>query len=582
MKPLKSLLTFALLALSALTTSGQAASSKPQDQQETAALTAAEQKEPLRYPFAAETPEQRAERMAWWHEAKFGLFIHWGLYAIPARGEWYMRNQKVPFAEYSKYAAEFNPSKFDADQWMRIAADAGMKYLVITAKHHDGFAMFDSKASAYNIVKATPFKRDPLKELSVAAPEHGIRFGVYYSYLADWGHPGGQSGGGHWDAAHQDGDIDAYIDIVAVPQVKELLENYGPIGEFWFDNDGSKGMSNARANRYFDLFKAQPKVVINPRLVQGDFDTQEQRISPQRPLGDWEACLTINGSWGYRDVPTKPLNIILPKMIDVWSKGGNVLLNVGPTREGTFPEGDIVRLAEIGAWLRVNGAAVYSSKGGPFDYLPWGRATLKGNTLYLHVFDWPQKGVLRFPAPLAVKSARLVAAPDSTLSGGSKNGAYQLQVPATAPDPVASVIALELDTVPQRVCSLAWGKAVTTSSNPRDAAALTDDNPSTRWKAAKDATTASVEVDLGDTMAFDTFRLGSCFSKIKKHVLEIKNGEVWIPVLAGEKMPQDEYLATFATVSARYVRLRVLEIEPGSEIALASFELFKAQHLLDP
>ena len=227
------------------------------------------------------------------------MFIHWGLYAIPADGEWHMRAHHESVAEYAKRAAEFNPVNFNADEWMQVAQDAGMKYLVITSKHHDGFAMFDSKASDYNIVQKTPFKRDPLKELSAACPKHGIRFGVYYSGMADWGHPGGGAGEPHWDKAAQDGDPDTYINTVAVPQVRELMSNYGTLGEVWFDNDGSPGMTPERANRIFDQVKLQPGIIINPRLGRGDFSVEEQHISPLPPDGDWEACLTTNGNWGY-------------------------------------------------------------------------------------------------------------------------------------------------------------------------------------------------------------------------------------------------------------------------------------------
>ena len=210
--------------------------------------------------------------MAWFRQAKFGMFIHWGMYSIPAQGEWYMRSAKIPLPNTAKYAAQFNPAKFNADQWAALAHDAGMKYMVLTAKHHDGFAMFKSDASAYNIVDATPFKRDVVKELADACPKHGIRFGTYYSFLSDWGHKGGGAGGPHWDPAAQDGDLHTYIHEIALPQVKELLTHYGPLAVMWFDSDGAQGMTPAESAEVVQLLQAQPQIIVNPRLpgVKGD------------------------------------------------------------------------------------------------------------------------------------------------------------------------------------------------------------------------------------------------------------------------------------------------------------------------
>ena len=543
------------------------------NQQDTPALTAKEKDEALRYPFAIETPAQRESRMAWWNEAKFGLFVHWGIYAASGDSEWHMRNQKKSFADYSRLATTFNPVKFDADQWMAVAQDAGMKYLVITAKHHDGFAMFDSKASDYNIVKATPFKRDPLKELSVAAPKHGIKFGVYYSFLADWGHPGGQAGAPHWDPAHQDGDIDEYINKIAVPQVKELLENYGPIGEFWFDNDGSKGMTTARANRYFDLFKVQPQIVINPRLVQGDFETQEQRITPLRPLGPWEACLTLNGNWGYRTVTAKPTPVLIQKMVDVWGKGGNVLMNIGPKPDGELPADSVERLRDIGAWMRINGESIYGSTEGPFAYVPWGRATRKGTTVYLHVFHWPADGVLSVPLTTPVKRAYLLAARDQALATSVKDDRLLIQLPATAPDASDSVIAVELTAVPPRQESLALNKPVTTDSGAETVALAVDNNPATQWRLAKGATSANLTVDLQRPQAITALRVGHPqYSNITAFTLEYLDGETWKTVFADVNMAPDEYVKTFPAVTAQHVRLRFTEA--SGDLKVGSFELF--------
>ena len=552
-----------------------AANPPARDQQDTAAPTAADTREPLRYPFADETPAQRAERMRWWHEAKFGLFIHWGLYAIPADGEWHMRAKHVPFAEYSRLAGQFNPTKFNADEWMGYAQEAGIKYLVITAKHHDGFAMFDSKASDYNVVAATPFKRDPLAELAAACPRHGVRFGVYYSYLADWGHPGGQAGEPHWDPAYQDGDIDRYLDQVAVPQVRELMTNYGPIGELWFDNDGSRGITNARANRLFDAVKAQTKVIVDPRLVTGDFDTEEQRITPLRPVRDWEACLTVNGAWGYRPAPAKSARTLIRKMVDVWSKGGNVLLNVGPKPTGEFPDDSIERLRDIGRWLKANGESIYGSTNGPFDYLPWGRTTRKGSRLYLHVFDWPGDGVLHVPLGAEAGKASLLADPaGKALETHAANGQLDIRLPAVAPDEIDTVIAVELEGEPVPLHSLALNKPATASVDGKNARNATDNDPNTKWKPGK-VTSGWLEVDLQTPQTFDTLRLGSGITHYKHFFLEYRDGQDWKTIFEDVDMAQDEYVKTFPAVRAQTVRFRF--DDATGDLVLGSFELFHAR-----
>ena len=513
--------------------------------------------------------------MAWWHHDKFGMFIHWGLYAIPADGEWHMRQHHTPVKEYAKLTAEFNPVKFDADQWMQTAQDAGMKYLVFTSKHHDGFAMFHSKASPYNIYDATPFKRDPLKELSEACPRHGIRFGVYYSAIADWHHPGGGSGEGHWDK-DQDGDLDHYLQTVAAPQVRELLTNYGPVAELWFDSDGSKGMNAGRAAPFVELLKLQPGIIVDPRLTgfPGDFDTAEQHIPPIAPPRDWECCMTVNGNWGFTHAPAKPLTKLLRQFLDVMGKGGNVLLNVGPTREGVIPPDSVDRLREMGAWLKANGESVYGSTAGPFKYLSWGRCTRKGNTLYLHVFDWPKDGSLRVPLPNPVVRAYTLADRGTPLKFATQEGKLVIQLPANAPDPVASVVAVEFQGEPPVLESMALGKPATASASAggRTPENAVDAHPTSRWETPPDATDGWLQVDLGAPKTFATTRIGYAYGSMKRFALEYQEGGEWKTIFQDKDMPHDEYVKTFPPVTARLVRLHVLE--STGAVNVADFELF--------
>lgn len=522
-----------------------------------------------------ETKELKDERMAWWTKAKYGMFIHWGLYCIPADGEWHMRNKKVPYSEYSKLAKEFNPVKFDADSWMNLVHESGMNYVVITTKHHDGFAMFHSKASPYNVVDATPFKRDVVKELSEAAPRHGITFCTYYSFLADWGHPGGQAGCPHWDPSFQDGDKRAYVTNVAIAQVRELLSNYGKIGVLWFDTDGSRDITPTEDAAVIDVLKTQPQLIVDPRVpgVRGDFDTQEQHMPLLRPKSDyWELCGTVNGSWGYTGAKAKPLEKLLPYMITAWGMGGNVLMNVGPTREGIIPEDSAERLRQIGDWLKVNGESIYGSKAGPFVWLPWGTATRKDDTVYLQVFHWPVDGQLKVPLSNKPLKTWLLADPEKKPLETEKVGDRILvHLPDKAPDPVASVIALEVQGVPASTYeSICLNKPVTATCVQDSAKGINDDDASTRWRNTNG--TASFTIDLGKPETFSTLRIGLSYSDVKSGLLEVRDSGVWKTILKDMTLKRDENIVTFPAATGDAVRFSFSgEANPPQ---ISDFELY--------
>lgn len=432
---------------------------------------------PLAALSAAETPPERDARMAWWREARFGMFIHWGAYAQMAGvwdgkridagvghgiGEWIMYNAKIPVSDYAREAARFNPAEFDADAWVRLAKEAGQRYVIVTTKHHDGFALFQSQASPFNIVDHTPFKRDVMKELAAACRKHGVRLGFYYSHAQDWHHPGGAAykntfnGGdpaaGRWDKA-QEGSFDDYLDRIAIPQARELLTNYGPVAIFWWDTP--VGMNRARAERLAALLALQPGIITNNRLnnrdeavFPGDTETPEQTIPPTGFKDrDFEVCMTMNDTWGYKqhDQNWKPAADLIRKLVDVASKGGNFLLNVGPDALGRIPQPSVERLQAMGRWTRANGEAIYGTAASPFAKLPWGRCTQKPGTLYLHVFDWPRDGRLVVPGlKSSVRSARLLAGGEP-LCVDSQGNDKLIHLPASEPDPVVSVIRVELD-----------------------------------------------------------------------------------------------------------------------------------------
>jgi len=417
----------------------------------------------IRVTTAGQTPAQRAARMRWWREAKFGLFIHWGLYSVTAGewngkadyGEWIMSHCKIPVKEYAGLATKFNPVKFDAKAWVQMAKDAGMKYIVITAKHHDGFAMFRSKADPFNIFDATPFKRDPLQELADQCQKQGIKLGFYYSQSQDWHQPGADAVLGRWDDA-QNGDFDTYLHSVVLPHLKELMTNYGPVSVLWWDTP-TGSMTPDRTDQLKAMLKLQPGIITNNRLGgknPGDTQTPEQEIPANGiPGKDWETCMTMGTHWGYNkdDVNLKSPTELVRMLIDIVSKGGNFLLNVGPTAEGQFPEGNVQRLAEISRWMKVNGEAIHGTTPGPFPTAPvWGRVTQSPGKLYLHVFDWPKDGKLVVPGLTAkVKTAYLLTtAKRADVKTTANLGGVEVAVPAEAPDPIASVIALEIEANP--------------------------------------------------------------------------------------------------------------------------------------
>ena len=430
--------------------------------------------------------KSKDKRMEWWREARFGMFIHWGDYSVLGgvykghqmrRGgaEWIMNRMKIPVQEYKQYAKKFNPVKYDADAWVKMAKDAGMKYIVITAKHHDGFAMFKTKASKWNIVDATPYGKDVLKPLAAACKKYGIKLGFYYSQAQDWNNPGGAAArkvttegwlnsdsakidaytkahDGHWDPIQTSKSMSEYIDSVAVPQVRELLSNYGNVAILWWDTPVD--MTDEYAEKLQALLKLQPNIITNNRLKRpnfpGDTQTPEQKIPTRDEMKgkDWETCMTMNGTWGYKsyDHNWKSSKTLIRNLIDIASKGGNYLLNIGPKADGTFPKASVERLKDIGKWMNVNSEAIYSTKASPLDSLPWGRCTMKAdgeNTiLYLFVFDWPANRELLVPGlKNKIISSKLLMNNESLNSDINSNG-VDIKLPTVLPDDAASVIKL--------------------------------------------------------------------------------------------------------------------------------------------
>ncbi|HTI62150.1 MAG TPA: alpha-L-fucosidase [Gemmatimonadaceae bacterium] len=360
-------------------------------------------------------PPERAAARAWFRDASFGMFVHWGVYSQLGQGEWVMQNRSIPVDTYEWLASEFNPIKFDAHEWVSLAKAAGVRYITITARHHDGFSMFATKATRYNIVDWTPFARDPMRALADECRRAGIKLFFYYSQL-DWHHPDywPRGGTGHSTGRPESGDWSRYLDFMD-QQLTELLSNYGPIGGIWFDGMWDKPDADWRLDRTYTLIhRLQPSALIVPNhhkapLPGEDVQTFEQDLPGANTAGfntreigslPLETSLTMNDSWGFNitDRKFKSTRALIGYLVKAAGNDANLLLNIGPRPDGTIQPEAVERLRAIGDWLRVYGASIYGTRGGPIRPRAWGATTRRGDSVFVHVLDWPDD-VLALPDP---------------------------------------------------------------------------------------------------------------------------------------------------------------------------------------
>ncbi|WP_229106616.1 alpha-L-fucosidase [Paenibacillus sp. 1001270B_150601_E10] len=409
--------------------------------------------------------KQDEERMKWWTDAKFGMFIHWGLYAMPGKGEWHMFGAKIPVEEYEKLADQFNPAAFDAKKWVQIAKQTGMNYIVITAKHHDGFAMYDSKTEPFNIVQATPYKRDPMKELAEACKAEGIKLCFYYSHVIDWHHPHSvhNAANNTWDYNMEEKHFPTYWNELVKPQIKELLTEYGDIGLIWFDTAGGLSYEDS-LDMVNHVRSLQPSCLMNSRVSHfkglGDYQSKGDNETPMygEDTRPWETPMTMNETWGFspRDQRWKSTDSLIRKLVNIVSKGGNMLLNVGPSPEGNIPPQSVERLQELGEWTMRNAEAIYGTKASPFPYeVNWGAITMKEGRLFLHVHNehWPQGEFQVNGIASKIKRVYLLADAEQqplvftqTISDTvSQQAILRLNLPEQPIDRSVSVIVLEME-----------------------------------------------------------------------------------------------------------------------------------------
>ncbi len=385
----------------------------------------------------------RERRMKWWHDARFGMFIHWGLYSVLGRHEWVMENEGIPVAEYEQLAARFKPKPNAARDWARLARRAGQKYMVMTTKHHEGFCNFATETTNYCAPKQGP-GRDLVREYVEAARAEGLRVGFYYS-LMDWHHPDGAA------CATDEAARRRFVDYIHT-HVRELMTNYGKIDVLWYDVAwplDAKGWESERMNDM--VFKLQPDIIVNNRnKLPGDFSTPEQRIEATK--GAWESCMTMNGSWGYQaaDDDWKTPKQIVRNLISCARQGGNYLLNIGPRPDGSVPEESVRILESVGAWLAKNGEAIYTADPAQPTRSNYASFTRKGSTLYMHVHFWPGETVSLAGLLVPVKSARLLAGGEKVSVNQEKFRVRFTGLPQKAPDQPVTTIAIECDGEPRQ------------------------------------------------------------------------------------------------------------------------------------
>ena len=507
-----------------------------------------------------------------WRELKFGLFIHWGPVSLKGTEIGWSRGGErrgrsgtgsIPVEIYDNLYKQFNPVKFDAEQWVQIAKDAGMKYLVFTSKHHDGFCMFDSKLTDYKITNS-PFGRDVVKELADACHKSGLKLGFYYSPV-DWHHPD-----------YRTENHARYIEYLH-GQLRELCTNYGKVDIIWFDGLGGTAEDWDSENLFKMIRRLQPHVIINNRAgLPGDHDTPEQRIGKFQNDRPWETCMTICRQWAWKpNDQMKSLKQCIDTLVRVVGGDGNLLFNVGPMPDGRIEPRQVTRLEEMGDWLEKYGQSIYATRGGPFKTTARLASTHKGDTVYLHILQWPGDTITLPRLPKKIVSSSLLTGGTATVKQTQE--AIHISVPEAYRRELDIIVKLQLDgpagdiepiAIPS--ASLAHGKKTWASNvyqNNRHYGPdkAVDDDPSTRWATDSGTTAAWLQVDLEKPMTLNRVKISEAYDRVRRFELQTKDGDAWRTFLQGNRIG-GEYSEEFDPVTARFVRLNILEASDGPTI----------------
>ncbi|NQT04277.1 MAG: alpha-L-fucosidase [Planctomycetes bacterium] len=513
-----------------------------------------------------------------WREMKFGLFIHWGPVSLKGTEIGWSRGGErrgrtgrgsIPAEIYDNLYKQFNPVKFNADEWIQTAKDAGMKYLVFTSKHHDGFSMFDSKLTEYKITNS-PFKRDVVKELADACHKAGLKLGYYYS-PPDWYHPD-----------YRTENHSRYIKFLH-GQLREICSSYGKIDIIWFDGLGGKPEDWDSENLFRMIRRLQPHVIINNRAgLPGDHDTPEQRIGKFQNARPWETCMTICRQWAWKpDDQMKSLKQCIDTFVRVVGGDGNLLFNVGPMPNGRIEPRQVARLKEMGKWLDEYGRSIYATRGGPFKPGGWGASTHKGNTIYVHVLNWQEETLTLPPIPKKIVSSSIMSG--GTVTVKQTNKAIEISVPKSYRRELDTIIVLELEGPAKTISPRALlSSSLTAEKRARasnvfqknaahNASKAVDDDSATRWATDSGTQQAWLEVDLGKPITFNRTKIDEEYDRVQEFELQCRDGNRWKTFARGTKLGHD-YSKQFEPVTARYVRLNILKATDGPTIC--EFQLF--------
>lgn len=509
------------------------------------------------------------ERLAWWRDARFGMFIHWGPVSLTGQEIGWARGQQVPIEEYDRLYQRFNPVEFDADAWVKTAKQAGMKYVVFTTKHHDGFCMWDTKQTDFNILNS-PFRRDVVKELAAACKRHGLRFGTYHS-VCDWHHPDFPLTSPGGSVERPNSNLDRYEQYLRA-QLTELVTGYGPLGLMWFDVP--QRFDQQRGQGLVDLVRSlQPDIIVNNRSgAPGDYDTPEQRVGKYQDERPWETCMTICQQWAWKpDDTMKSLTECLQNLVLCAAGDGNLLFNVGPMPDGRIEPRQVDRLKEMGAWLKANGRSIYGTRGGPWKPTRAIASTRRGNIVYLHLLRQDADTVTLPDLPVRVRKAALLHG--GAVAVAQSNGELTLKIPASRRDPIDTVVRLTLEGSAMEIPAMATGTSANvraTASNvfqqmtseygPQEAF---DNDPGTRWATDGGLSQAWIVADLGKPKAIRRLRVNEAYAgRVQSFELQCRDGDSWKTIVAGQGLGEN-FDREFTPVTAREFRLQILQAKDG-------------------
>ncbi len=525
---------------------------------------------------AEDWPAAKPGAITAWQDMRFGMFIHWGPVSLTGREIGWSRGDQTPIEVYDALYKKFNPVKFNADEWVGVAKAAGMKYIVLTTKHHDGFCLWDTKFTDHNIMN-TPFKRDVVKELAAACKKQGIKFGAYYS-VCDWHHPDFPLTSPGGTVRRKKSNLDAYQQYL-LNQIKELITNYGPLVTIW--NDVPQEFSGRGAATIKMVRGLQPDILINDRTGDGgDYSTPEQTIGSFNISRPWESCMTVSAhnawAWGGSTDGVKDLAACLKFLICAAGGDGNMLLNVGPTPEGEIAPEQANRIKEMGGWLHQYGESIYGTRGGPWKPTSQLVSTRKGDCVYLHVLNFGD-GTITLPAlPKKTVSASLLTGGKVAMRQSQEGVSFT--VAKADQQLIDTIIKLKLygpamDIAPiSAVAGLLKPGMKTSTSNiyQNDSAygpdKAIDDDDNTRWATDNGTRQAWLEVDLGKPTRFGRVNIEEPYGRVRSFEILVKQGEGWKPVTKGTKLG-DHFTAGFEPVTAQVVRLNILDASDGPTIS---------------